>query len=725
MKQSDSNFLKRLRTIFITEAEEHLSAVSNGLVELENISDEKTINDKLEVIFREVHSLKGAARSVNLVEFEKLCQSIENVFAALKRKDIELNTPMFDALHSAVDFLNGNLATIKKDTEVKELPSTEFVNNLENLLKSLSKRNGKKAKQVNAPVEPTLSPDIKAQANTLRISTAKLDSIFYQVEELLTIKLISSQRASELVKLKDELTGLRKNLSRTESTDTGALLNIENELMTLSGQIKHDERSFGSLIDNLLDEMKQTLLQPFSSILDFIPKFIRDLSRKQGKTVELKIAGSDIEIDKRILDEMRDPLIHLVRNCIDHGIEKPQIRKENKKPQKGIISIIISQEESSRIALTIKDDGGGIDKEVVKKIALKNGMVSEEELRKLDDDEVMKLIFQSGLTTSTLITDISGRGLGLAIVKESVEKLNGIININSEPGKGTEFNILLPLTLSTFRGVLIKVNDEIFTIPTLNIERIVRAKPETIATVENRETFKYDDSVVPVVRMQTILEMPFTNSKSGNNNGAALVVLVLASAEKKIAFIVDEVLEEQEILVKNLGKQLKRVRNVMGTTILGSGKVVPILNTLDLIKSALKTDIVKTEAADEAGTETQTKSILVAEDSITSRSLLKNILESAGYIVNTAVDGAEAFSLLHTDDFDLVVSDIDMPRLNGFELVQKIRSDKKLSELPVVLVTALESREDKERGIEVGANAYIIKSSFDQSNLLEVIERLI
>ncbi|MBE0548250.1 MAG: response regulator, partial [Rubrivivax sp.] len=322
-----------------------------------------------------------------------------------------------------------------------------------------------------------------------------------------------------------------------------------------------------------------------------------------------------------------------------------------------------------------------------------------------------------------IITDVSGRGLGLAIVREKVERLGGSISIESHRGAGTAFHIVLPLSLATLRGVLVRMGERLCVIPSAHVERVARVALKDIRTVENRETIVLDQAVVSLAGLGEVLE--FTRPAAGNTAVHASVI-VLDQNEVRVAFRVDEILGEQEILVKSLGSQLARVRNVAGASVLGTGQVVPVLNVADLLKSAVNRVAapLAPAAAVQPGPGTR-QSILVAEDSITSRSLLKNILESAGYAVTTAVDGMDAFTTLRTAAFDLVVSDVEMPRMDGFDLTARVRADKRLAELPVVLVTALESREHRERGIDVGANAYIVKSSFDQSNLLEIIRRLI
>jgi two-component system chemotaxis sensor kinase CheA len=463
---------------------------------------------------------------------------------------------------------------------------------------------------------------------------------------------------------------------------------------------------------------------PFSTLLEIFPKMIRDLSRDQGKEVELVIMGSEVEIDKRILEEMKDPLIHLLRNCIDHGIEKPEERIKNKKQPRGIITIAISQIDSNKIEIYLSDDGAGIDLEKVKKAAVKSGIISEEDRENLPEQEIYSLIFQSEVSTSPMITDLSGRGLGLAIVRERVEKLGGYISVQTEPHRGTVFRLLLPLTIATYRGIIVQAGDQLFAIPIAKVERVMRIKPDEIKTVENRETIVLNGRTIPLVCLTNVLEISRMKKQGGDSH--FIPVVILGSAERRIAFSVDKILSEHELLVKSLGKNLSRVRNIAGATVLGSGRAVPILNVSDVMKSAVRLTSTSPQAAVTAGVEgDKKKSILVVEDSITSRMLLKNILEAAGYLVKTAVDGLDAWTALRIEEFDLVVSDVDMPRMNGFDLTSKIRSDKKLAELPLILVTALESREDRERGIDVGANAYMVKRSFDQSNLLEVIQRLI
>jgi two-component system chemotaxis sensor kinase CheA len=502
-----------------------------------------------------------------------------------------------------------------------------------------------------------------------------------------------------------------------------AIKSLQARLAALARFADLDQRALSSMVETLLRDMRNALMLPFTSLLEGFPKLVRDLSRDRGKEAELVIQGGGVEADRRILEEMKDPLVHLVRNSIDHGIEDPEAREREKKPRRGKITLAISQKDGDKVEILVSDDGAGVNISKVQAAALKLGICSEEDAREMSEQDALSLIFHSGVSTSPMITELSGRGLGLAIVREKAEKVGGTVSIETQTGAGTTVRAVLPLTLATFRGVLVREGENLLTLPATYVERAVRVSQEGIKTVENRETIQVNDEVVSLVPLGEALGLP---RKSAPREPARNVhAVVLGAAGKRVAFRVDEIVREQEVLVKNLGKELSRLRHVAGAVVLGTGKVVPVLNVPELIKTAGKSSFVAWDSARTRERPQERKSIVIAEDSITARTLLKNILEAAGFRVKTAVDGVDAFTALRTEEFNLLVSDVDMPRMSGFDLTAKIRADRKLSGLPVVLVTALESREDRERGIDVGASAYIVKSSFDQSNLLEVIRRLI
>lgn len=772
----DEEFHKRLMETFRQEAAEHLSAISSGLLELETGPPASERQAAIvETVFRESHSMKGAARAVNLSAIEKVCQSFESVMSALKRNEIQASPEMIDLLHRSVSLLERLLST-----QPGSAPAAEEVRPLVSELEAAAKggalggrRSDEREAKPAAPPAPaaaagsaeqpaaaeTLPPIVKLAGETMRISKQRIDSILLEAEGLLTARQQIGQLAHDLHDLAGAVATLKKewikirpdvrtvrdhataNRNGGATPATHARLNKLLDFLDAKGETitrlhhamsavgtvaEQDSRALAAMSDNLMEELKSLSMLPFSSLTEMLPKVVRDLAHDRGKEAMLTLSGGDVQIDRRVLDELREPVIHLVRNCVDHGIEKPGERAAWNKPRAGTISVSASNTEGKQVEIVVADDGAGVSLAKISTAAVTMGLLTPEQAETPDEHTLLTLLFRSGFSTSPLITEVSGRGLGLAIVQERVEKVGGSISCETSEGRGTAFRIRIPQTLATFRGVLVEVAGHQFMIPLAGIERSMRVRTDSIRTVENREMILVDGRVTALVPLAGVLELPSAGERSQPENAHVEVVVLEGGAGQAIAFAVDAVFHEQEVLMKDLGKQLSRVRNVAGATVLGSGRVVPVLNVADLLKSAVRLSPgqqapVFTQASQPAAR----KSVLVVEDSITSRMLLKNILEASGYQVQTAVDGVDALTALRTGRFDIVVSDIDMPRMNGLDLTARIRADRQLQELPVVLVTALESREDRERGIDVGANAYIVKSSFDQSNLLEIMRRLV
>lgn len=768
MNTKEEEFLKRLQAMFKIEAEEHIQAISSGLIGLEKNPKEKKSPGLIETIFRAMHSLKGAARSVNRNDIESICQAAESIFSKMKNEQLVLSTEQFDLIHKAIDIISEMIPgsdkrtvtdnrelikqlrriTVAGQSVIKEdIPQTINKSVSDNVTPITPSIEVSSAKLELTEMKPSEKPEEKSPPlETVRISTAKLDPLFLQAEQMIQSKITSVKRIADLKNLSEFVSIWKNEIRKLESrhfinnelqlkeiirSTNENLEETERSIINISHAIENDQRSLGRMIDDHLDSMKKVLMLPISTIIEGFPRLVRDLARIQGKEVDLIIQGEEIEVDKRILEELKDPLTHMIRNCVDHGIKNPEERLKSNKSPRGTISLIFTVIDSHNLDITISDDGAGINTEKVHAAAVKSGLLSKDNIKNISVQESLALIFKSGITTSPIITDISGRGLGLAIVYEKVEKLDGKITVESKPGLDTTFRIVLPMTLSTFRGVLVKAGEHLFFIPTINVERVLGVKREEIKTVENQETILIGQEIVGIKKLSDVLgiddrtKVKPAQKSSIESTSNFVQLLFLIQGDKRICFKVDEIFDEHQILVKELGKQLIHIRNIGGAAVLGSGKVVPVINVSDLMKSAVGFTSAKSTVEHELAEDVKTYKILVVDDSITSRTLIKNILSSAGYDVTTAVDGVDAFTKALVGEFDLVVSDVDMPRMNGFELTAKIKKDKKLGELPVVLVTALETREDREHGIDVGADAYIIKSSFDQSNLLEVVKKLL
>ena len=763
MSLDDEEFVRQLRSTFKLEAGEHVQAISSGLLELERTPGREAVAAIVEAVFRAVHSLKGAARAVDYAQIESLCQSLEDVFASWRRRPVTPSAEALDTLHAALDAINATLADpagtpVDQSSlrqALRELLAPAAPSPAAPAVAAIPERPPEQALRAEAASGAPAAAPTLAAGDTVRIPVAKLEARLLDAEEMLAAKLSAGERVIDLRGLAGRLETWRKAWAAIEpevhalggaaaarsgeghsppglarvleffEASLETLKSIESQAAALGRGAGRDHDAFGRLVDELLEESKRLLLLPFGTISASFPKLVRDLCRDEGKEADLGIHGEDIAVDKRILEEMKDPLVHLLRNCIDHGIEPPAERARKGKFPRATISLSVKQLDGSKVELVVADDGAGIDTAKVKASAIRHGRISAEAAGRLDERGAQELVFLPEVSTSPMITRLSGRGLGLAIVREKAEKLGGAATVESRPGAGTAFRIVVPATRATFRGILVEAAGRLLVIPTTQVERVTRVRAADVETVEARETIAYAGHAVPLVDLADALELPRAPRPPMPAGGVPVVIL--GGGDQAIAFSVDAVIDEQEVLVKALRKPLSRVRNVAGATILGAGRIAPILNVADLLKSARKVAGARAPIATAAAAPPPRKAatILVAEDSITSRMLLKAILESAGYRVKIAVDGLEAFTLLRSEPVDLVVSDVEMPRLNGFDLTARIRADRKLADLPVVLVTALETREDRERGIDVGANAYIAKGSFDQASLVEAIRRLV
>jgi two-component system chemotaxis sensor kinase CheA len=750
----DEAFLKILLETFSQEAKEYTQRLSNGLLELENSSDAEQLNQTIETLFREAHSLKGAARSVNISEIEELCKGIEDVFGKYKKSKEKIPKKLIDSLLSSVDFLS-LLADAVPEKRVEYKPKVhEQIQTLAKLLEEVEDAPSAEPvlnaqPSVDQPititepiqtVEPILSaepvvvapsqdekdtkitqPKVELlESKSIRVSVEKLNKIMLQSQEMLFAKIVSQRHIEEIEKIfKETCEWVRESENRASASHEKEFI-MTLRLMLLK-EIEHSKRNarlVDIMVDRLLDEMKQALMLPFSSLFFALPKTVHDMAVSVGKEAMLQVEGGEIEIDRRILEEMKDPLTHLLRNAIDHGIEMPQQREKAAKPVKGVITLSLTQISATKVSIVVRDDGAGIDSKKLLETAVKKGMINEKEAQEFDEKSVLSLVFRSGVTTSKIVSDLSGRGLGLAIVKEKTQGLGGVVTVQNLQKGGCEFTILLPLTLSTFRGILVAVDEQRFIFPSVSVKKVIRVSAHEIKSIEEKETLLFNHQVIPFVLLRDLLLI-----QKKPDDKKDLVVVIVESGEELIGMGVDEILYEEEVMVKPLSKQLSRVKNISGVALLSSDKPALILNVQDLFKSM---SIVKsTTDLSHKNEAVKKRKLLVVDDSPTTRILLKNVLQSAGYDVVSANDGLEAFLELKKGGFDLLVSDIQMPKMNGFELTESVRKDKLLSELPVVLVTALDSAEDKEKGMEAGANAYIIKSSFDQNHLMETVKWLI
>jgi two-component system chemotaxis sensor kinase CheA len=818
----DDDIMRQLRATFKVEAAEHIQAMNRVLLALEQNPEGEERAGLLEEIFREAHSLKGAAGAADLGEVERTAHRLENVFGAARTGKLNLSRDVCDVLYRGIDAVSAVAeAALEEQPHEIDLPSLyASLDALEqgrvvspvkaadalpmdpsrpaNVSASEPLANPaappapvsaqSQAPAAPVPVAVSAAPPAPAEVNvairgidsdprskaykgedrrknsglasvneeTIRVGTGKIDTLMAQAGELLVAGLKIDQHLTEIGELGHAIEEWNREWLKVRSAhsdllhanshdDLRPLLKLleqsQERIRTLATQVGELQRGFSrnalhlSRVTNDLGEgVMRVRMLPVATVFDAFPRLVRDLSRETGKEVELITEGAETELDRKVLEEIKDPLIHILRNCVDHGIEKPEERLQAGKPRQGTLTVKAFQ-KGNNIVIEVADDGAGINRDKVKQAALNNGLISADDAQTLSDDEALRLIFTPGLSTCTVVTGTSGRGVGMDVVRKNVEALQGQVDVVSALGKGTTMTLTLSLTLATTQELLVQVGDQTYGIPISAVERIERVMPKDIAPVLGRQAIVVDGEPVSLVRLSAVLERPGSELKADSDS--RVPVVILQAIKKRVAFQVDAVVGQQETVVKSLGKQLSRVRNAAGVTILGSGKVIMTLNPVDLMKSARGADnkTAPTQKAHVGGNgngkgpvkqETKQRTLLVVDDSLSTRTLEKNILETAGYRVVTAADGLEAWNLLNSNGgCDLIVSDVMMPRMSGFELTAAVKKDVKLKKIPVVLVTSLDSRADKERGIEVGADAYIVKGNFDQSNLLQTVAQLI
>lgn len=738
---------KELRDLFRMECEDHLQCLDDGLLSLEQRPADQTL---LEDIFRAAHSLKGAARMLGLNEIQSSAHRLEDALGVIRKGDKPVDKNIIAELFQKLavvrqlvgEEVDGPLATdallkspVEPVSEMK-LAASESVR-VEPDAETASETPDW-ASEPELPAEPADSSQAEVpkagnspfRIGTLRVDPQRLDVLLTHAGELAITNLHIARRLLELEKLGDSCEGWARGLKamglsvQDESFALLGLGQVQSQLTQLRSKLYEDIRRLGFVSEQLGNGIRTIRLLPFSSIFNQFPRLVHELAQTLRKDVDLVLEGADVVADKRILEELKDPIMHLLRNAIYHGLEDPAQRLKSGKPSRGKIVIRASQ-SGDHIKLEVQDDGRGLDLAKIKRITLKQGFYNEEQLASMTDSQIQALILTPGFTTTRLITEISGRGVGLDVVRANVEKLKGTIQIDSKPGMGVTFRLQLPTTLSTMRVLIVGVQGRSYALPLETIQFSRRFKVSDLFSMEGRPTLSLDGQPVAVAFLGHLLELQ--NSEFSPTE--VLHVTFLNVENELFGLIIDELLDETEVMLKPQSQLLKRVRNVAATTILMSGEICPVLNPSDLLKSMRKKYLqggrgtVQPEAL--ATNDKRKRTLLLVEDSMTTRTQEKRILESAGYNVVTAVDGLDAYHKFQSSRFDGVVSDVEMPNMNGFVLTEAIRKDKQHADIPIILVTSLSSEADQRRGLEAGANAYLVKSAFDQKVLLDCLARLV
>jgi two-component system, chemotaxis family, sensor kinase CheA len=786
---TDADIMAQVLAAFRAEQAEHRQAAGEILLELERDPFHPQRKELLDQLFREAHSLKGGARAAGLLDVERMAHCIEDVFAAARDGRLELSPSVCDPIYAGLDAIGVLMARYDAGVSTDLAPYQPLLDTLAGTLNGATESSTVEltpnflsdfvpnfVPDLAPNFVPDLVPDLLVETKptpiqsrhnedsaTVRLPTSVLDSLLNEAGELMTCTLRAQEAAREATTLaelparwrrtwrrigpriarlraapavmrpivhhpglSDESTPIPANVA-WQPRDLIEALEQANDLLgdigatmtRIARQAAEDHSRLAAVTDRLHDQVRRTRMQPLATLFPPLRLQLREIARNAGKRIELTVDDGGAEADRQVLDQLREVLLHLLRNAADHGVEMPALRGAAGKPEVGIVTIN-AEVSGDHLSIQLSDDGAGIDLTAVRARAVSAGLIAD--VDQASEADLLDMIFLPGFSTRRTVSEISGRGVGLDVVRTLVERMRGHVSVRNHPGMGADFLINVPISLARSHGLLLRAADTVYVLPLDAIQRIVAISPAQIHHLEGRPVLRIDDRPMPVVSLVDLLGMA---QSTANSSG---IVLILGSGERQVACQIDAVLGEQELVIHRLPAPLVRVHFVSGATILANGQVVPILDVVDLVRAAAGVHRTPPPAPKNED-ERRIPTILVADDSITTRTLEKNILEAAGYRVRLATDGQEAIDLLRSmsdnGGCDLLLSDIDMPRLNGFDLTRQVRGDAKLRHLPVVLVTSLDSAGDRERGVAAGADAYIIKRAFDQQALLDIISRLV
>ncbi|GAB4173287.1 MAG: hypothetical protein Fur006_02480 [Coleofasciculaceae cyanobacterium] len=728
------------REIYKTTSEERLQKLESGLLYLEKQPDDEAT---LEELLREAHSLKGDSRSADLETVESLTHAVEEILLSIKRKQIALTQEVSDCLYQGLDAI----ALLVHEAVTGQQSNVDTAQILEQLMQvvavpSISESLPVSSEPVFAPIDAIASSDLPTpplkesepyHIDTIRVHTRELDALMTQAEELIVTKIHiahATTEIEELARLWEKWKGFyKKQRRRAPSLAANPYQeHLDQAINTLTVLAQENTTKLNLIAGELREKIRTLRLLPLSTLFQFFPRVVRDLARQQAKEVELIIEGGETTADKRILEDIKDALMHIIRNAIDHGIEIPDERKKLGKPPVATIWLR-GYQTAHNIVIEVADDGRGLDIEKIKQTAIKRKLYHPEELETMTPNQIYSIIFTPGFSTRTFITEISGRGIGLDVVCTNVERLKGTIQIESIPNQGCTFRLQLSTSFATLNALLLNVQGIVYALPMEYVPASLLVSQDEISLIEGRETINWEGQMISVANLADLLQLsrPTTDISSTpieQQTSDLRPCILLKVGEEQAGFFVDRLLDTQEIVIKPQSQLLKRVRNITGATILPSGDVCMILNPSDLLKSLQKQTLSPVSIKPKKIIPRKPV-ILLVEDSTYVRTQEQRLLEKAGYEVVIAIDGLDGYNQLKNHDFDAVISDVEMPKLDGFSLTAKIRQHREYRDLPIILVTTLNSDEDKKRGADAGADAYILKGKFNQGLLLETLNKLI
>ncbi len=728
----------------------------NTLVDLfAQVQEKPGDADLVEKLMREIHTLKGELKIMSFPEGGQIVHALEDQLKTLRDNSFANATTLYDLFTEVLDAVSGSvLGDVKPDVEEfrerlsgwqdsytpgkkkddlkkKAAPKGAPKPKAKPKAKPGPKSEGtppQKTEEAPAPKAKLEDPRPQVLPNVVRVSGAKLDQLGDMAGDLFTSYLRLSKISSALDGVLLDIRNLTAAISHLESVY--AELNLPVELhpawqcQKLNRDVAQLRRAFNdrtsgmaTSLDQVIDHVRELRLLPVSTVFDLYLSAAREIARERGKKVSVRTEGGSTMVDRSVLDTLNDVLVHMIRNAVDHGIEYPEERQQLGKPPHGGI-VLRARVVGDRILIDVEDDGKGIDVKDVTDSALNKGLISELEAENLDTEGALSLIFRSGFSTAKQATEISGRGVGMDVVWTRVQELGGAVRVDSKPGQGTRFILEMPTSIAITRVLLFSAANQSFAILATFVDRVVRLESESMIDVSGGKAIVLDDRTIPAATAAEVLQIGKPSGKDGK-----LPVIVVEHGGRTLALIVDTVLGERELTIKPLGPFLAGIRGVSGAAMLEDGTVILVLHAGDMVSSAGRP--LSRVVQPPARVEEKVRRALLVEDSLITRELERSMLASLGLHVEEAADGQEAMQKLRAMTFDIIVSDVEMPHINGFELTQKVKQDQRWSHIPVILVTTRGSSEDRQRGVEVGADAYVVKSEFKSKSFIETVRRFL
>lgn len=730
--------------LFKVELGTQAQALNAGLLEMER---QGSTFMGFEALMRAAHSIKGAARIIHMEPLIRLAHGMEDIFVATQNEQVVIGEELINVLLRATDLiikLSKTTPSIMLAWLNQQKDEWNGICDAIHLLlnkeappkKAMTSKSNSSLKQG----EPLSPVQHRSDSNrVLRVTAQNLNRLMGLAGEALvesrwlepffeSLKKVKYAHGRLLEGLEIFKSSLDRNQSLEKKTEVlTEVIGIAEECSNLFSARLNDLDQFiirnSQLSSRLYGEVINTRMRPFADCVEGFPRMVRDLAKELNKKVRLDVSGRDTPVDRDILDKLESPLGHLLRNAVDHGIESPEVRISSGKPAEGRI-VLDAQHRAGMLLITISDDGRGIDLNRLRQNIVERKLINQEIAQKLTENELLEFLFLPGFSTALKITDVSGRGVGLNVVQNMVRELSGSLHVVQEHGKGVAFYLQLPLTLSVIRALIVEISGEPYALPLARIDGVAKIKKNETATVEGCLYFSLEGKNVGLVSAAQVLDL---DMQAGGDDDFSVVVF--SERSNSYGVIVDRFIDQRELVVHELDPRLKKIPDVYAAALMEDGSPIVLLDVEDMVCSIdrlfLAGEGKYREPALELPPAKEKKRVLVVDDSITVREVEARLLRSHGYEVEIAINGVEGWNAVRLGKFDLVVTDVDMPKMSGIELVRAIRKDPRLKGLPVMMVSYKERESDRSLGLEAGADIYLTKSDFHDEVLLNAIIDLI